>query len=719
MNHCLPLEPVIEPERYEFRAGPAYRFDVDRREFFKTLGCGVVVLLFLDVAVAQESGGGGRGGGRGRQGPTDLGAWLHIGDDGTVTVFTGKVELGQNTRTSLTQAVAEELHAPIASIRLVMADTDLTPYDAGTFGSQTTPTMAPQIHRAAAAAREALLDLAADALHADRATLTVADGKVFRTGTNDSLSFGELVKGRQLVRSVKGQAITPPGQWTIAGTSIPKVDGRDFVTGRHEYASDIKLPGMLHAKILRPSALAATLASVDTKAAEAMEGVTVVHDGDFVGVAAANVEGATRALSAIKAEWTTKSAPGNDELFDYFRQNADASGGRGGYRVGAIDDGMAAADHKLSRTYTVAYIAHAPLEPRAAVADWKDGKLTVWTGTSRPFGVRGELAEAFGLSEDRVRVIVPDTGAGYGGKHTGKAAVEAARLAKAAGKPVKVAWTRHEEFCWAYFRPAGVIDVHGGVSKDGTLTAWEFHNYNSGSAGIRTPYDAPNQVIEFHSTHSPLPQGSYRALAATANHFARETHMDELARALQMDPIEFRLKNLKDDRLSAVFEAAAKAFGWGTSKPATDHGFGIAGGTEKGSYLATCAEVAVDRKTGSVRVVRAVSAFECGAVVNPEHLRNQVEGALVMGLGGAMFEAIEFHDGQIDNGRFSDYRVARFSDVPRIEVVLVERKDLPSTGAGETPIIGIAPAIGNAIFDATGKRLRSMPLVPQGLKLDA
>jgi len=356
------------------------------------------------------------------------------------------------------------------------------------------------------------------------------------------------------------------------------------------------------------------------------------------------------------------------------------------------------------------------MEPRSAVAEWSDGKLTVWTGTQRPFGVRGDLAQAFGIPEDRVRVIAPDTGGGFGGKHSGEAAIEAARLAKAAGKPVKLTWTREEEFTWAYFRPAGVIEISSGARKDGTLTAWEFHNYNSGGSALRTPYEVPNQKHEFHSSRSPLRQGSYRGLASTANVFARESHMDELAHELGMDPLEFRLKNLTDPRLRAVLEGAAEAFRWGKEKPAEGHGFGNAGGTEKGSYMATCAEVACDPETGSVKVLRAVSAFECGAVVNPDHLKSQVEGSMVMGLGGALFEAIEFENGRIKNPHFASYRVPRFADIPRIEVVLIDRRDLPSAGAGETPIIGIAPAIGNAIFAASGTRLRSMPLAPRGLK---
>jgi isoquinoline 1-oxidoreductase len=329
--------------------------------------------------------------------------------------------------------------------------------------------------------------------------------------------------------------------------------------------------------------------------------------------------------------------------------------------------------------------------------------------------VRSELARTFNLPEDSVHVLMPDMGAAYGGKHTGETAIEAARLARAANRPVKVVWTREEEFTWAYFRPVGVMEVKAGIQNDGTLVAWEFHNYNSGGSGIRTFYEVPNQRIMFHPTEYPLRQGSYRALAATANHFARESFMDELAHEIKMDPLDFRMKNLKNDRLRAVFAAAAEKFDWKRSKPA-GHGFGIGGGFEKGGNVATCAEVAVDRSSGAVHVVRVVSAFECGAIVNPDNLRNQIEGGNMMGLGGALFEAIEFENGKILNPRFSKYRVPRFSDLPVFETVLIDRKDIPSAGAGESPLMGIAPAIGNAIFDATGVRLRSMPMVPDGLK---
>ncbi|HYM10656.1 MAG TPA: molybdopterin cofactor-binding domain-containing protein [Bryobacterales bacterium] len=709
----------VEPERYELYGGPAYRFELGRRGFFQALGGGIVVVLAARGAGAQESGGGRRG--RGRRGrseplPQEISAWLHIGEDGGVTVFTGKVEVGQNARTSLTQAVAEELRAPMSAIRLVMGDTDLTPFDMGTFGSRTTPTMWPQLRKVAAAAREMLIDLAAEQWGAERSALVVAGGRVTNPKTGKSAGFGQLTKGQKLAKTIGADPpLTPATEWKVAGRAAPKVNARAIVTGKHQYSSDIHRPEMIYGRVLRPAAFGATLASLDASAAQKMPGVTVVHDGNFVGVAAGDELTASRALAALHAEWKTEPQPSGGELFDLLKKGEAREPSD---QAGSIEEGIAAADRTLERAYTVAYIAHAPLEPRAAVAEWSGGKLTVWTGTQRPFGVRGELAQAFHLPEERVRVIMPDTGAAYGGKHTGEAAIEAARLAKAAGKPVKLVWTREEEFTWAYFRPAGVIEIRSGVKHGGAITAWEFHNYNSGGSGIGTPYDIPNQHIEFHPAQSPLRQGSYRGLAATANHFARESHMDELAREVKMDPLAFRYKNLKDARLRAVLEAAAERFGWGREKSSPERGFGLACGVEKGGYTACCAEVAINRAGGALtpKITRVVTAFECGAVVNPDHLKNQIEGATMMAIGGALFEAIEFENGRILNPRFSQYRVPRFADAPAVEAVLVDRKDLPSAGAGETPIVGLAPAVGNAIFASTGVRLRSLPMAPRGIQ---
>src|SRR5437867_5386354 len=461
----------IEPERYEFFESPTYNFQFDRRNFIKAFGLGIVFIVPITRALAQQRGQGesGRGGFNERL-PNDVGAWIHINEEGSITVFTGKVEVGQNTRTSLTQAVADELHVPIATVRLVMGDTDLTPYDMGTFGSRSTPTMAPQLRKAAAAAREMLIAMAAEQLKVEPNDLRIIDARFVNHDQSKTLTLAEVAKGRKLVKVIPDNiAITQPKDWTVAGTSTLKVNARDFVTGKHQYTSDMKREGMLYGKVVRPSAFNATLVSAETKAAEAIAGVKVVTDGNFIGVVASDQQTATKAAGAIATDWKAPGQPSNAQLFDVLRKPATerrggGEGGGGGARPqGSIADGLAAADKKLEQTYTVAYIAHAPLEPRAAVAEWNGDKLTVWTGTQRPFGVRTELAEAFRIPEDKVRVIVPDTGSGYGGKHTGEAALEAARLAAAAHKPVKLVWTREEEFTWAYFRPAGVIDVASGV----------------------------------------------------------------------------------------------------------------------------------------------------------------------------------------------------------------------------------------------------------------
>jgi nicotinate dehydrogenase subunit B len=717
MKQELELSIPLEPERYELSAPAMYHFAVDRRDFFKFLGAGVLIVCVLKDIHAQESGGDKRG--QVASLPKDIAAWLHIGEDGSVTVYTGKVEMGQNIRTSLTQAVAEELRVSVTKIQMVMGDTQLTPYDRGTFGSRTTPDMNLQLRKVASAARDTLIDLAAAQWQTERKHLNAADGKITDSENKRSVEFAALVKGRQLTETLPADdPLTPAAQWTVAGQPLPKVNGRDFVTGKHRYPCDQKLPDMFYGKIVRPASFGATLVSVDTKEAEQIQGVTVVHDGDFIGVAASSPETASRAASAIRAEWKSQPQISQKELFGYLKKNpVEGSGPLESpfrHETGSVDKAFESDDHRLRQSYTVNYIAHAPLEPRAALAQWAGDNLTVWTGTQRPFGVRSELAEAFHMPEERVRVLMPDTGSGYGGKHTGETAVEAARLAKAAKRPVKVMWTREEEFTWAYFRPAGVIDISSAMRKDGKVVSWEYHNYNSGAAGIPTVYDVENQRIQFHPVRTLLRQGSYRALAATANHFARESHMDELAHLANMDPLEFRLKNLTNERLRTVFETGAKKFGWGQAK-ASGHGFGMGGGFEKGGNVATFAEVAVDRTSGDVKVLRMTTAFECGAVVNPDGLRNQLEGANIMALGGALFEAIEFENGKILNGRFSDYRLPRFSDVPVLETVLIDRKDIPSAGAGESSLVGVAPALANAIFDASGVRLRSLPMVPNGL----
>jgi isoquinoline 1-oxidoreductase len=692
MNPANPsnLEP-LEPERYELSETRRYTFELERREFMRLFGGGLVVIAAASDLLAQESG---RGQGRNAT-PPEISAWIHIDEKGSVRVATGKVEIGQNIRTSLAQTVADELRVPVASITMVMADTDKTPFDQGTFGSQTTPRMAPQLARAAAAAREMLIDQAASKLGADRSTLAARDGRIVAKDGR-SVTFGELTYGQALTGTIPANPpLDAPDKWQVRGTPIKKADGRDFVTGRHEYTPDIQRPGLAYGRVIRPDGYGGTLVSVDDAKARAMAGVTVVRDGDFLAVVAPTDRAAARAASAVQASWKVPAGqPSSETVYEYFKKNPE------GQRqpAAAIDTIQMPAGvvRTFDASYRIPYIAHTPLEPRAAVAEWSpEGKLTVWTGTQRPFGVRGELAEAFRMPEDRVRVIVPDMGSGYGGKHTGECAIEAARLAKAAGKPVKLVWTREEEFAWAYFRPAGVIDIKSGVDASGRIIAWAFDNWNSGSSGIQSPYDIPLKPAVFHQTKTPLRQGSYRALAATANHYAREMHMDEIARALGVDQLEFRIKHLQGDpRMRAVLTAVAEKIGW--PKPsAAGRSLGIACGTEKAGWVATAAEVS--KQPAGFKVERIVIAFECGAIVNPDGLKNQVEGSVVQGLGGALFEAISFADGRVLNGSMEQYRVPRFKDVPVIETILLDRKDIPSAGAGESSMIAVAPAIGSAV----------------------
>ena len=686
-------------------------FQLDRRDFLRVFGGGLLVCMAAKGVLAQESG---RGFGA-HDLPREIGAWIHIAADGKVTVYTGKIECGQNIRTSLAQVVAEELMLPFDAITMVMGDTDLTPWDAGTFGSQTTPNMGPILRRMASAARRTMVETAAKQWDCPPESLTVANGNITDPETHKSMSYGDVTRGEKLVTTVPADIqLIAPKDWKLAGTVVAKAQGRDFVTGRHEYPSDIRLPGMVYGKVLRPDRFNATLVSFDTAAAEKIPGVKLVRDGDFLGVVAPDYYSAEKAIDAIKATWKVPAQPSNENLWEYLKANLEAgrSEPKPNPNMAANRQAFDSAEVKLSRRYTTQYIAHAPLEPRAAVAKWDEsGKLTVWTGTQRPFGVRDELAAAFKLPLSLVRVIQPDMGSGYGGKHTGETAIEAARLAKAAGAPVRLVWSREEEFTWAYLRPAALMELKAGVQRDGTITAWEHHNFNSGNAGLASPYNLPAQVVQYHPVNSPLRQGSYRGLASTANHFARESFMDELAHAIAMDPLAFRLKNLTDKRLIAVLNAAAEKFGWAQAKSTPERGFGIGCGQEKGGWVATFTEVAID-SAKKVHIVRVTQAWESGAVINPDGLRNQNMGAIVQGIGGALFEAMQFKDGRILNPHFADYRLPRFMDTPEVDIILLDPKDIAPAGAGETGLVGLAPAVGNAIFAATGSRLRNMPMAP-------
>jgi isoquinoline 1-oxidoreductase len=683
--------------------------ELDRRTFLQALGSGLLVTATSPNAWAQGA---------------LVSARLFLNEDGTITALSGKVEEGQGPRAELTQAAAEELRVPVERVRLVMADTDLVPDDGITAGSRTTPINVPEMRRAAATARELLAELSAREWKVDAATLVVRGGTIAGPAGR-TMTYADLAKVKDVAATL-GQAVrpdvtlTPVHGWKTLGLSVPRSNARDLVTGAHRFPSDVVRPGMLYGRILRPPAYGATLESVDLSPVEAMQDVVTVHDRSFVGFAAPSSHRATQALEAAArtASWKTSPQPvSNESLFEHLRAHARRSEARTDER-GSIETAVRQADRVLAESYRVAFVQHAPMEPRAAVAEWSGDRLTVWAGCDGPFRAQQILSEALGVPRDRVRVVVPDMGGGFGGKHTAEAAVEAARLARAASKPVSVQWTREEEFTWAYCRPAALIECRGGLSAKGALVAWEFTSINPGGAAVGTPYAVPNVRITTVGTDSPLPQGSYRCLGATANNFARESFMDELAAAAGADPLEFRRAHLENPRLRAVLEKAAREFGWAErrKKVTPELGVGLACGTEKNSVVAACVEVKVDRARGGIAVTEFCEAFECGPILNPANLLSQVQGCIVMALGGALTEELQFAGGRILNPRFSRYRVPRFRDVPRIDVHLVENRDIPPAGGGETPIIAAAPAIANAVFAATGVRLRSMPLRGESLR---
>ena len=616
----------LAPERYELVAW-LDSLTPDRRDFLRTLGGG---LLWVVQVQAQDA---------------VVPVRVQVTDDGRYRAFTGKMEMGQGVRTLLTQAFAEELGVPTDRVSLVMGDTQLCPDDGGTWASLTTPQTVPVIRQAAAAVRAA--------------------------------------------RSGAAAAVTPPEQWTTLGTSVHNVDGRAIVTGVKVYPSDLRVPGLLHAEVVRSPAHTATLKSFDTTGAASLPGVRVVRDGDLLAVLASDPTTARLARQRVSATWDMTPLTPQPEWPALYRRTAEAPVEQPQARYppllrrGDVETALAAsaASRRRSSTYHIAPIAHVPLEPRAAVAVWDGTTMTVHSGTQAPFLVRQEVARALKLPEAQVRIIVHDAGGAFGGKQRGECDVEAARLARLRGAPVRVAWSREEEFTCSYTRPAGVIDVDSAVDARGHLTALKFANYNSGASGLVSPYDIAHHWIGFFRTKSAVRQGSYRALAAVAH---------------------------TDARLREVLTRTATRFGWDRAAATPRRGIGVSCTLEKDARLALCVEIEMAGQ--DVRLQRLVATGDFGAALNPDALQNLMTGAILQGLGGALWEQVRFEGDRQRTRSLAGYRVPRFRDLPDLDVEILDRRDVPSAGAGESPIVLPAPALAAAIFRATGQRRRDLPL---------
>ncbi len=717
--HNLPVQ--------EFRGVPATA-DIrlpSRRDFLKGLAGGLVIwvaladnkLLSAEVSEAPKAL-------SVRPSiPTDFNAFLHIGENGRVTCFTGKIEMGQGPITSLPQMLAEDLEVPLESVDIVMGDTELCPFDQGTWGSLSTRAFGPLLRMAATEAKTALLELASEALQIPVGLLIAKDGVIFaKDNPSRRISYGELTKGKRIERQLSVKpTLKQVSEFKISGKPLLRRDSREKVTGKALYAGDIRLPGMLYAKILRAPEHGAKLLKADLSAARALPGVTVVEDGTFIAVLHELPDLAEEALDKIKADFGPAPYKADDKtIFEQLEKSNLAP--KQMSSAGNLEEGRKLAAKEFNSVYLNGYVAHAPMEPHTALARVEGDRATIWASTQNPFGVRDEVAKALGLPLLNVRVITPFVGGGFGGKAANGQTVETARLAKIVGKPVQVMWSREEEFFYDFFRPAALVKIQSGVDASGNITLWNYTVLFAGDRGsphnYKIPHHATFSVGNFNGPpgYHPFSVGAWRAPGCNTNSFARESQIEMMAAAAGIDPIEFRLRHLSDPRMIRVVKAVAERFGWVPAKGPSGRGLGVACGTDAGSYVATIAEVEVDRKEGTVVVKRVVCAQEMGVVVNPAGAKIQMEGCITMGLGYALSEEVHFKGGKITDTNFDTYEIPRFSWVPKMDTVILEANDIPPQGGGEPAIIVMGGAVANAIYDACGARLMQMPFTPERVK---
>jgi isoquinoline 1-oxidoreductase len=698
----------------------------DRREFLKkigVLGGGIIVYCTIgDTAksAAQMFGGP----------PADFNTFVRIGADERITGFIGKVDMGQGTITSFTQIVAEELDVAYDSVDIIMGDTDLCPWDFGTAGSMSISMHAVQVRAAVSEARGVLKELAADYLKCSIDNLQTKYGMVFdKTNPDKKVTYGTLTKGKVIEKHLE---VKPPpkspSEFTIMGKPYFHKDAFDKVTGRAKYAGDIRLPGMLYASVLRPPAHGAKLKSVDLSQTKKMKGIRVIQEDDLIAVLHKNPDEAEKARRVIKAEYDMPKTGLNDgNIYDHLLKVPVQPQVK--EQKGDLETGNKLAKEVFEETYLGPYVAHAPIETHTSIAHMENGKLTVWAATQSPFTAQSNIAQGLNIPNEKVRVITPFVGGAFGGKvsmmstNANLEAMDAARLAELTGKPVQVSFTRPEEFFYDTFRPAAIVKIKSGLDDAGNMVLWQYDVYMAGDRCAEITYDAPHHRVNvFGSWMMPPPGahpvrvGPWRAPGGPNNIHAKEMQMNIMAAKAGIDPLEFRLKHMKDEKMIGVLKAVADKFGYTPSKLPSGRGYGIACGIDAGTYAAHMGEIEVDESSGEIRVKRIVCAYDMGLCVNPQGTKIQMEGCCVMGLGYALTEEVRFSDGVVLDQNYDTYEIPRFSWVPKIETIILKKDNAPSQGGGEPAIIGIGAIIATGVHDATGAKLFNMPMTPKRVK---
>ena len=715
-----------------------------------------------------------------------LDSWLAIGADGRVTAYTGKCELGQGIYTVQMQLVAEELSVPLARVTLIQCDTSVAPDQGTTSGSQSTPTNFNEANlaQACATAREALLRLGAERLGVPVDRLTVADGVISVKGrASTRVSYGNLVGGKKFNLTLSPTAKRKAAaDWTVLGKPAGRVDLPAMATGRFEFVHNVRLPGMLHGRVVRPPSVGATLVNVDESSIRDLAGVVkVVVKKNFVGLVCEKPWQAIQAAEKLKTTWTPGAElPSQRDFYTHLRNQRPS---RDTLLVNSkdVDERLARSAAVLRATYLHPYQMHASIGSSCAVADVRDGRATIWSPTQSAYPTRSGSALLLGLPVENVRVVFTRGSGCYGINGADTVSYDAALLSQAVGKPVRVQLSRKDEMAWENYGVAFVIDQRVGVDASGTIVAWDYEGW-SPTLGGRPGYDRPGNVITgqlvgfepapftprtpapdpggsfnnnsnaapsyvagcvggrcggagtvnservlSHTVRSPFFTGPLRSPSRLQNTFAHESFMDEIAAHVKADPVAYRLRHLSNARLSHVVQEAAKAARWvarPSPKPDTPRtgvasGRGISCVAYEGDngYVAMVAEVDVDQASGRVKTTRLVVAQDCGPISNPDGMRNQIEGGALQGMSRALGEEVTWDDHEVTSIDWRTFHSLSLGvDIPAIESVLVNRTDVEATGAGETSITIVAAAIGNAIFDATGARVREVPFTPERVK---